>query len=121
MEFVAFAILALVAVVLCALILHKVWRPAPISEELGIRIAELEQIASALPNAFREKSQIGREELRSAVGSRTMTVGTWDDCSRSDCRRFQLAKLPIRRKFGQLIEKTKGSLDPLPRFRSSRV
>lgn len=63
--------LALVAVILCVLILQKVGRPASIPEELVTRIAVLEQVASALPAAFRDEARTGRDELRAAFSSQT--------------------------------------------------
>jgi DNA recombination protein RmuC len=63
--------LALVAVVLCALILQKVGRPAVIPEELITRIAVLEQIAKGLPDTVREESRTGREELRGMFTGQT--------------------------------------------------
>jgi DNA recombination protein RmuC len=63
--------LALVAVILCLLILQKIGRPTSILEELSTRIAVLEQIAGSLPAAFREEAKTGRDDLRAAFGSQT--------------------------------------------------
>ncbi len=73
MEFAVYAALALalVAVVLCVLVLQKVGRRATIPEELSTRIAVIEQIASSLSGTFREEARIGREEMRGAMGSQT--------------------------------------------------
>lgn len=78
MEFTVYAslALALVAVVLCVLILLKVGRPATIPEDLSTRIAVLEQIAKSLPDTLRDESRIGREELRGIFGTQTEALET---------------------------------------------
>ena len=76
MEFASLAalVLALVAVLLCLMILHRVGRPATVPDDLSSRITTLEQIANALPGAFREESRTGRDELRAMFGSQTETL-----------------------------------------------
>ena len=73
MEFAVYASLALamVAVILCVLILLKVVRPVTIPEELSTRIAVLEQVAKSLPETLREESRTNREELRGIFGAQT--------------------------------------------------
>ncbi|GAA4025219.1 DNA recombination protein RmuC [Sphingomonas swuensis] len=68
--------LALIAVVLCVLILLKVGRPTALPEELKTRIAVLEQLVTGLPGTVREEARAGREELRGAVGAQTETLET---------------------------------------------
>lgn len=71
MEFAGYAALGLAAVtiVLCALILRRVAKPALLPEELSTRIAVLESITGALPATFREEAKIARDELRSGLAA----------------------------------------------------
>lgn len=68
--------LALLAVVLCVLILRRADRPATVPEELTTRIAVLEQIAKALPEIMREEARAGREELRGIFTGQTEALET---------------------------------------------
>lgn len=76
MQIAIYILLALTAitVILGVLILLRTAKPAAIPHDFSTRIAVLEQIANALPSAFREEARITREEIRTMFGSQSETI-----------------------------------------------
>ena len=67
-------ILAIVAVIIGVIILRRLGRPAALPDDLSMRLAIIEQVATALPGAFRDEARTTREELRAVLGALIETI-----------------------------------------------